>query len=158
MRVDRTTDGFPCRTGAGFVDRRRWLQVGGLGLTGLSLPRLLQAEASRPRPAYRSCVLFLLQGGPSQLDIWDLKPDAPAEVRGEFRPSATSVSGVRFCEHLPQLARTARLFTIVRSMTHRTVFHNAATYQVLTGRPPSSDTVALNVAENDFPHPGAVLA
>src|SRR5207237_10885132 len=85
------------------LTRRSWLRLGGLGLVGLSLPKLLRAEsASGGRPA-RSCVLFLLHGGPSQLDVWDLKPEAPAEVRGEFKPVATGVPGMQFTEHLPRL-------------------------------------------------------
>src|SRR5204863_1209652 len=99
-----------------------------VSLAQLALNRLAGAAPAGPRATARSCVLFVLQGGPSQLDIWDLKPNAPAEVRGPFRPAATSVPGVQFVEHLPLLARAAHLFTIVRSMTHKTVFHHAAGY------------------------------
>src|SRR5437762_12830713 len=70
--------------------RRRWLQIGGLGALGLALPGLLRADEGGRRVPARSCVLFLLHGGPSQLDVWDMKPDAPAEVRGEFRPADPS--------------------------------------------------------------------
>jgi hypothetical protein len=142
---------------AGLFDRRSWLKVGTLGISGLSLPWLLRAEAAS-RPKIRSCVLFVLQGGPSQLDIWDLKPNAAVGVRGDFRPIQTRVPGFSICEHLPRLARVANLFSIVRSMTHRMVFHNAATYQALTGRAPSRDGTDLPVAENDHPHPGAMVA
>src|SRR5882672_11285148 len=94
------------------LSRRKWLHLGGLGLLGLSLPRLLRANtAATPAPLAKSCVLFLLHGGPSQLDIWDLKPDAPAEVRGDFKPTATNVPGVRIVEHLPRLAAMAHRFT-----------------------------------------------
>jgi hypothetical protein len=82
------------------LTRRRWLQVGGIGLFGLTLPRLLQADGtprpSQPNPRARSCVLFVLHGGPSQLDLWDLKPAAPVEVRGEFHPIATTAPECRF--------------------------------------------------------------
>jgi hypothetical protein len=139
--------------------RRGVLRVGGLGLLGLTLPRLLRAEATaQPTPLARSCVLFLLHGGPSQLDIWDLKPAAPVEVRGEFRPIATSVPGIRVVEHLPRLARLAEHFTIVRSMTHTTLFHNSATYLVTTGQAPLRDLIEFTPSENDFPHLGAQLA
>src|SRR5690242_2795524 len=122
--------------------RRAWLQLGGLGLLGLSLPQLLRADTtSGPSARARSCVLFLLHGGPSQLDIWDLKPEAPAEVRGEFRPIATRVPGLRITEQLPRLARTAHRFTVVRSMTHATLFHNSATYLVTTGQTPLRDLI-----------------
>jgi hypothetical protein len=73
--------------------RREWLQLGGLGLFGLTLPALLRAEpAARER---KSILLFLLHGGPSQLDIWDMKPAAPEEIRGEFKPISTSVPGMQ---------------------------------------------------------------
>lgn len=135
--------------------RRRWLQLGGLGTLGLSLPGLLRAGDRTRLPAVRSCVLFLLHGGPSQLDIWDLKPDAPAEVRGEFKPIATSAPGVRITERLPLLAKQAHRFTIVRSMTHTAINHNAATYLVTTGNPPPREQIAFTPTENDFPHLGA---
>src|SRR5262249_9862258 len=132
---------------------------GGLGLFGLSLPRLLYADTAAHRaPAARSCVLFLLHGGPSQLDTWDLKPDAPAEVRGEFNPIATSVPGIQICEHLPRLARLAHKFPIVRSMAHTALSHNSATYFVTTGQPPLRDLIAFTPSENDFPHLGAQVA
>jgi hypothetical protein len=90
------------------LNRRAWLQLGAFGTLGLSLPRLLRADkAGRSAPAARSCVLFLLHGGPSQLDTWDMKPNAPAEVRGEFRPIATRVPGMQIVEHLPRLAGMA---------------------------------------------------
>jgi len=137
------------------LTRRRWLQVGGLGALGLSLPRVLQA-GERDRPALaKSCVLFLLHGGPSQLDIWDMKPDAPVEVRGEFRPIATSVPGIQITELLPLLARQAQRFSIVRSMTHGAINHNAATYLVTTGNLPPREQIAFTPTENDFPHLGA---
>jgi len=141
------------------IDRREWLGLGSLGWLGLSLPRLRGGEgASRRTPAARSCVLLLLHGGPSQLDIWDMKPAAPAEVRGAFRPIATNVPGLQITEHLPRLAQMAQRFTIVRSMTHTALFHNAATYFVTTGQPPLRDVLAVTPSENDFPHLGAQVA
>ncbi|MBI3863159.1 MAG: DUF1501 domain-containing protein [Planctomycetia bacterium] len=141
------------------LNRRAWLQLGAFGALGLSLPRLLRAdEARRSAPAARSCVLFLLHGGPSQLDTWDMKPGAPAEVRGEFRPIATNVPGTQIVEHLPRLAAMADRYTIVRSMTHASLFHNTATSLVMTGNSPLSDLLAFTPSENDFPHLGAQLA
>jgi hypothetical protein len=137
------------------LTRRRWLQLGGLGTLGLSLPRLLHAQEQGRTPAARSCVLFLLHGGPSQLDIWDMKPAAPAEVRGEFQPIATRVPGLHITEHLPLLARQAHRFSIVCSMTHSALNHNAATYFVTTGNPPPREQIAFTPTENDFPHLGA---
>jgi hypothetical protein len=141
------------------LNRRHWLRLGGLGAFGLSLPGLLHArESSRREPAARSCVLFLLHGGPSQLDTWDMKPAAPENIRGEFRPIATSVPGIRICEHLPRLAKRAHLYTIVRSMTHSAINHNTATYTVTTGHAPLRDLIAFTPTENDFPHLGAQVS
>jgi len=133
--------------------RRDWLRLEALGAFGLSLPQLLRA--ANPTSPVRSCVLFLLHGGPSQLDTWDMKPAAPPEVRGEFKPIATSVPGLHVCEHLPHLARVAHLLTVVRSMTHTAINHNTATYTVTTGQAPPRDLIAFTPSENDFPHLGA---
>ncbi|MFO0936931.1 MAG: DUF1501 domain-containing protein [Gemmataceae bacterium] len=143
--------------------RRDWLLSGGLGLFGLSLPNLLRAEdqsrkSTSPSPSAKSCVLFILHGGPSQLDTWDMKPAAPLEVRGEFKPIATSVPGIQVCEHLPKLAAMAKRYTIVRSMTHSSVFHNSATYLAMTGQNPPRDLIAFTPTDNDFPHLGAQIA
>jgi uncharacterized protein DUF1501 len=141
------------------LNRRDCLQLGAFGALGLSLPQLLRAEpGGRSSPIARSCVLFLLHGGPSQLDTWDLKPDAPVEIRGEFKPIATNVPGIQIVEHLPRLASMAHRFTIVRSMTHSSLFHNTATHLVMTGNAPLSDVLAFTPSENDFPHLGAQLA
>ena len=145
------------------LSRRRWLKIGGLGTLGLALPELLRAAAQnssgRERSSsVRSCVLFLLHGGPSQLDTWDMKPSAPAEVRGEFLPIVTSVPGMQMTEALPMLAQQAHRFSIVRSMTHTAVNHNAATYFVTTGQPPPREQIAFTPTENDFPHLGAQVA
>jgi hypothetical protein len=129
--------------------------MGGLGLFGLTLPATLRAETER-RP--KSVVLLLLHGGPSQLDIWDMKPSAPPEIRGEFKPIATSVPGIHITEHLPRLAKLAHRFTLVRSMTHSSLFHNSATYFVTTGQAPLRDVIAFTPTENDFPHLGAQAA
>src|SRR5215468_7632381 len=96
------------------ITRREALRVGGLGFTGLMWSQWLRARAAareatprRPRAGgfgrARACILVFNYGGPSHLDIWDLKPDAPREVRGEFRPIATRIPGLRVCEYLPRL-------------------------------------------------------
>lgn len=144
---------------AAMLSRRRWLQLGGLGLIELPLSRLLRANAAaKSAPIAKNCVLFLLHGGPSHIDMLDLKPHAPAEVRGEFNPIATNVPGVQIGEHLPRLAAMAHRFTIVRSMTHTMNQHNPATYLVTTGQQPLRDLLAFTPSENDFPHLGAQLA
>lgn len=100
------------------VTRRRFLQVGSLGPLGLSLPALMApAAAARPSTA-DSCILLWLQGGPSQIDTFDPKPDAPAEIRGPFQPIETNVSGIRIAEVFPQLARQAHRYTLLRSVHH----------------------------------------
>jgi hypothetical protein len=154
--------GSPTRPCDG-LDRRELLRVGGLSLAGLSLPRLLAAEAASPRPATRrparSCLLLFLEGGPSHIDLWDLKPNAPDNVRGEFQPIATTVPGVQVCDQLPRLARQMHHLAQVRSVTHRINDHNAGAYYALTGRYPV-DGSRLIVADGpgNFPPYGAVLA
>jgi hypothetical protein len=110
------------------VNRRELLRAGGLSLFGgMTLPRLLQAgNASRKirRGPARSVILFNLLGGPSHQDMFDLKPDAPAEIRGEFRPIATSLPGVRVCEHLPATARGMHRTCLIRTVTHNYNAHN----------------------------------
>src|SRR5947208_4908716 len=87
------------------VSRRSFLQLGGLAMGGLSLPQLLRAEAAAGiRSNHKSIIMIFLSGGPPHQDMVDLKPDAPVEIRGEFKPSATNVPGIQICEHLPRLA------------------------------------------------------
>jgi hypothetical protein len=138
--------------------RRRLLQVGGLGFLGLNLARLLQAEESRPAGPIRSCILLFYYGGPSHLDTWDMKPDAPREVRGEFRPAPTRVPGVQVCEHLTHCARVMDRLAVVRSMHHPMRNHNSAAVEVLCGRTPlKGDLELLNDDANAFPTYGAAL-
>src|SRR2546430_1284826 len=98
------------------LSRREWLQVGGSSLLGLSLTNLLHAErmpartSAPPLRRAKSCIILFLAGGPSHLDMWDMKPAAPPEIRGEFKPIATTVPGVQVSEHLPRLARQAHRF------------------------------------------------
>jgi hypothetical protein len=103
------------------IGRRGLLKLGGLGLAGLSLPRLLAAEAApgaRRRAPARSCILFFMEGGPAHQDLWDMKPEAPLEYRGEFRPIPTRIPGLQVCEHLPLLARQMHHAALVRSHWH----------------------------------------
>ena len=88
------------------IARRSFLKIGGLALGGLSLPTLLRAEGTAGTSnRHKSVIMVFLPGGPSHLDIWDLKPEAPVEIRGEFQPIPTAVPGVQICEHLPRLAQ-----------------------------------------------------
>src|SRR5262245_40410851 len=114
------------------LSRRRLLQVGGLGALGLSLSDLLWAEAAARATSGRvparpkSCIFLFLYGGPSQLDTFDMKPNAPAQIRGEFRPIQTSVPGITVCEHLPRTARLARHYAVIRALHHTNRAHNPA--------------------------------
>src|SRR5581483_11601465 len=109
------------------VGSRRWfLQTGLAGLAGLSLPELLRvrAQAAMPQAApKRSVIFFWLSGGPSHLDMWDPKPDAPTEIRGPFQSIATAVPGIRVCEHLPLQARIMDKLTLIRSVDCRASNH-----------------------------------
>jgi hypothetical protein len=121
--------------------RRTALQAGTIGLLGLGLNHVQALRAAGvpggSRPAggkARACIYIFLSGGLSQLDSFDLKPDAPEEVRGEFRPVATATPGVSICEHLPLLARRSRHWALVRSLTHPSNDHTVGHYFMLTGR------------------------
>jgi hypothetical protein len=145
------------------LTRREALRVGAIGLGGLTLPDLLclqqTAHATPARTRARSVILLFLSGGPSHLDMFDLKPDAPAEIRGTFRPVATSVTGVRISEHLPRMARLADRFALVRSVSHPNGNHPAAAYWMMVGSPmtrPAPQIVTMS--REDRPHPGSALS
>ena len=139
--------------------RRDWLEIGGASLLGLTWAEWLRAEAPRPsrRQRARACVVIFLWGGPGQQDLWDLKPAAPAEVRGEYRPIATSVPGTHISERLPYLARQADKYTIVRSLTHQDFEHGSAAYTALTGHPHPAPGTNTPARPEDFPTYGAVV-
>ncbi|RMG35325.1 MAG: DUF1501 domain-containing protein [Planctomycetota bacterium] len=166
------------------VGRRELLTAGGTTLFGLSLPLLLRGRAladsrstrrppsatqadaptvraTDPRPLApksfgraKSCILLFMWGGPAHQDTWDLKPHAPAEIRGEFSSIATSVPGVQICEHFRRMACRAHHLSIIRSMTHSDVNHTTSTHHLLTGQPPPRS----GNLRDDWPHIGAVLA
>lgn len=121
------------------TSRRDILQVGCTGLLGLGIPTLLQSEAlsaskrSRSSGSPKSVIIVYLTGAPSHTDTFDMKPDAPTEVRGEFKPIATKVPGIQICEHLPRLAKWSHRYALVRSLSHRENNHLVATHHVLTG-------------------------
>ena len=145
------------------VSRRQMLQIGGLGLMGLSLPRLLAAQSAAQatgiKPRADACVLIFLNGGPSHLDMWDLKPDAPEGIRGEFKPIATTVPGIQVGEHLPRLARQAHRATIVRSMHHSVNnAHAAAVYTSLTGHDRGDNIRSVGGGPDEYPSLGSVLS
>lgn len=140
------------------ISRRGLLQAGSLSLFGLSLPQLL-AKSARQGGSAKSCILFFMEGGPSHQDLWDLKPEAPLEFRGETKPIASTLTGVPVTEHLPMLSRQMHHFAMVRSVHHSVNDHNAGAYYMLTGRSPvvGSSLIVRDQPEN-FPPYGAVLA
>jgi hypothetical protein len=150
----------------GAVARRTFLVASSLGLAGLHLPGLVHAAPSAaPAGRARSTILFWLSGGASHIDTWDMKPGAPAEYRGPFRPVATSAPGLRMCEHLPRLAQQAHHLAVVRSLGMHgrdlTGDHHAGYYYNLTGHAP--DRTFLTLGNNrtpersDWPFLGAVV-
>jgi len=143
------------------MTRRGFVRTGALGLVGLSLPGLLQAEKTATFVAARakSCILFFLEGGPAHQDTWDMKPDAPAEYRGEFKPISSTLSGVSVCEHLPMLSQQMHHFALIRSVHHKIVDHNAGAYYALTGRSPvKAGGLIVSDQPDNFPPYGSVLA
>jgi hypothetical protein len=116
------------------VSRRDFLRIGGLALGGASLPSILRAEsAAGTGRSHKAVIMIFLPGGPSHQDMFDLKMDAPSEVRGEFRPIGTNVAGIQITEHMPLLAKMMDQCTIIRSMSDCDGRHDA--FQCLTGRP-----------------------
>ncbi len=141
--------------------RRNFLQVGGLAMGGLSLPQLLAAEAQAGvTNSHKSIIMILLPGGPPHLDMYDLKPEAPVEIRGEFDPIPTAVPGIGVCELMPRLAAMMNDFVIVRSLVGGREDHNV--HQCLTGRdshPLQGDSQSVaGFASGGWPSIGAVLS
>jgi len=139
------------------LSRRQMIQAGAASVLGLSLPQLLRADASRKTSAHAdACIIVFLNGGPSHLDMWDPKPEAPAEIRGEFKTIPTSVQGVLFGEHLPKLARQMHRCTLIRSMHHSVNnAHAAAVYCGLTGH--DRGEIGGGARPDDYPAIGAVM-
>ncbi|HWG45559.1 MAG TPA: DUF1501 domain-containing protein [Gemmataceae bacterium] len=152
------------RSSSGLLTRREWLRLGGLtglGLTGAFSARVLGKPSAAPETGFgkaKSIILIYTGGGQSQLDTWDPKPAAPREIRGAFQSMVTAVPGIRLCEHLPRVAQAAKLFTIVRSVSHEDSDHGSATYLSLTGNYHArrSGNPPVNLAE-DLPTLGAIL-
>ncbi len=145
--------------GHGIV-RREFLQVGYSGFLGLSLSQILTARALADRaakpdagskPRARSMILVFLTGGLSHLDSFDMKPDAPEQIRGEFKPIDTVVPGVQYCEHLPMLAARAGDLAVVRSMAHKYTNHLNATHEILTGHSQPGAFFDKVASRDDYP-------
>src|SRR5581483_1035751 len=144
------------------LSRRQWLQLGVLGGLSLAAPmsRVSAAPVLSGGPGFgraRSVLLIYANGGQSQFETWDPKPEAPAEIRGEFGAIATRVPGLRLCEHMPLLAQAARHYTVVRSVTHDDLDHGSASYLVLTGHYHTRKSGNPPPTPNDLPTYGAIL-
>jgi uncharacterized protein (DUF1501 family) len=132
------------------LTRRDFLRVGALGVGGLSLAELAAVRAADSSKAV-NCILLFLVGGPSQLDTWDLKPDAPDNIRGPFRPIKTNAPGVEICEHFPLMAQMADRYAILRSVHHTAApIHETGQQMMQTG--------CLFKGEMEYPHYGSVLS
>lgn len=142
------------------VTRREWLRVGGLSSMGVMLPDLLRAERQKKDGGgsfgrAKSCIFCFMFGAPAHQDIWDLKPEAPEEVRGPFKPISTKVPGTQFGEHIPRTAGMADRFALIRSVTHPDSTHTVAMHYMQTGvrhRRPNTNPTNL---PDDFPCFGA---
>jgi hypothetical protein len=154
-------NGSSARVCGGFT-RRDILQIGALGSLGLTLPAVLRARetASKgPLPQRAdACILVYLFGGPSHIDTFDMKPAAPSDFRGEFRPIATNVSGISICEHFPALAQQTDQYAIVRSMNHLHPRHGYGLYYMFTGRPHARPDLDAPPTPDDFPTVGSIVA
>jgi hypothetical protein len=145
------------------ITRREWLRAGGLSALGLTLPDLLRGRAHATAPARasigraRSCILVFLFGAPAHQDIWDLKPAAPSDIRGEFRPIATTVPGIQLGEHVPRIAALAHRLALVRSVSHPDNTHTVAMHYMLTGVRHARPNTNPQNQPDDFPTYGAVL-
>ncbi len=153
------------------VSRREWLRVGGLSALGLSLPALLGPTAGRATAAEpprlvgnlgstfgqaKNVIFLWLQGGPPQHETFDPKPDAPVDIRGPFRPIATNVAGIRYCELLPRTARHADKLAVIRSLSTRDDNHDVSGYWLLTGYPYGPGS-ARQIKPTDWPYFGSLI-
>jgi hypothetical protein len=144
------------------LTRRSALQIGGAGLLGLNLPRLFASEENKVAtapPVRAKSVIFLFQfGGPSHIDMFDMKPDAPDGIRGPYKPIPSVAPDIQVCEKLPEVAKVMDKVTLIRSMTHNMKNHNSASYYALTGHAPPLDDIRLRDSVDLFPAYGSVVS
>src|SRR5207248_10281906 len=148
------------------ITGRQWLQIGGLGIGGLTLPALLQARRAEAVPSTaarsgraKSCIVLFFLGGPPQHETWDPKPDAPAEIRGNLRPIASAVPGMQVGELMPKTARLTDKICALRAVTTNDNAHSSSAYYLTTGHPHAPQGVenARPGAPNDWPALGALV-
>src|SRR5436853_3647014 len=153
--------------------RREFMRVGATGLLGLTLPEYFSLrakaaagslEGAKGFGAAKSIILIFLQGGPSHIDIWDPKPDAPSNIRGEFKSIKSNVSGIWLSETMPLLAKQMDKATLIRSLSYTPAGlfnHTAAIYQMMTGYTPDRVSPSGQLeppSPSDFPHAGSQIA
>src|SRR6185503_15946313 len=149
---------FACSNFQRCLSRRQALKVGGLGLLGLNMTFLLRAEELQKLKPRAKSVIFLFQwGGPSHVDMFDMKPDAPEGIRGPHKPIASKADGIQVSEHLPKTAQVMDKVTLIRSMHHEMKNHNSAGYYALTGHAPPSDDQRLRDSLDLFPGYASVV-
>src|SRR3954468_15419885 len=143
------------------LSRRSLLRVGGMGMFGMTLPKLIFAEEAARNPkliAKAKSVIFLFQwGGPSHLETFDMKPDAPSGIRGFHTPMSSKADGIQVNSLLPKTAQIMDKVTLIRSMTHTMKNHNSAGYYALSGHAPPSDDQRLRDSLDLFPAFGSVV-
>lgn len=141
------------------LSRRSVLQAGAAGLLGLRAPAVLRASATAggPRPRATSVIFLFQWGGPSHIDMFDMKPRAPDGVRGPYRPIASSADGIQVCELLPRVAQQMHKATLIRTLTHTMKNHNSAGYYALTGHAPPTDDQRLRDSLDLYPAYGSVV-
>jgi len=139
--------------------RREILRVGGLSALGLTLSDCLRAPvAAAPIGGKAKSVILIFNcGAPSHIDLWDMKPDAAPEIRGQFKPIPTNVDGIRICELMPELAKRADRYAIVRSVHHTQTQHNSGMYYSIVGRPYPVDSTLINPTRSDYPSFGTLV-
>ncbi len=141
------------------LNRRSILRVGGAGMLGLTMPRLLSGaeRATSFKPRAKSVIFLFQWGGPSQLDTFDMKPDAPDTVRSPYRPISSSADGIQVCELLPEMAKRMHHVSLIRTMTHTMKNHASAGYYALSGHEPPSDDQRLRDSLDLYPAYGSVV-
>jgi hypothetical protein len=158
MNLSLGSSARPC-VEAPKLSRRRFLGASGLGALSLFWNDWLRAESAGTatgKAKAKSVILIFNCGAPSHIDLWDMKPNAPENVRGAFKPIATNVSGVRISELLPRLARQADRYAIVRTVHHRHLNHNTGMYWSIVGRPYPIDSTLINPSRIDYPSFGTL--
>lgn len=144
------------------LNRRKLLQIGGMGALGLTLPRLLRAEdhndpASWPKAKAKSVIFLFQWGGPSHVDMFDMKPGAPDGIRGPYKPISSSADGIQVSEKLPEMAKRMHHVSLIRSVTHTMKNHNSAGYYALSGHAPPTDDQRLRDSLDLYPSYGSVV-